>query len=266
MIMDLGLAGKRAIITGSTAGIGLAAAEQLAREGAHVVVNGRTPARVDAAVAQLRKTVPAAKVEGVAADLATAEGCAQLIRSVPEADVLVNNMGIFEPVAFEDISDAEWLRYFEVNVLSGIRLSRHYVKGMRARNFGRVVFVSSESGVQIPTEMIHYGMSKTAQLALTRGFAQALKQTGVTVNAVLPGPTLSEGVGGFLENLAKVEGKTVTDIEKGFFEHARPTSLLKRFIAPEEVANVVAFVCSREASAVTGAPIRAEGGVVLSIA
>ena len=182
-----------------------------------------------------------------------------------KVDILVNNAGWFEPKDAFEISDADWQKAFDVNVMSGVRLTRALAPHMREKGFGRIVFISSESGVQIPTEMIHYGMSKTAQLSLTRGFAQALAKTGVTVNAVLPGPTLSEGVGGFIENLAKAQGKTVAEVEKGFFEHARPTSLLKRFIDPEEVANVVAFVCSREASAINGAPIRAEGGVVMSM-
>jgi NAD(P)-dependent dehydrogenase (short-subunit alcohol dehydrogenase family) len=263
--MDLGLAGKRAIVTGSTAGIGLATAEVLAREGAHVVLNGRTPKRIDAALAELRKTVPSAKLEGVAADLATAEGCAQLIRSVPDADILVNNMGIFEPKAFEDISDAEWLRFFEANVLSGVRLSRHYIKGMRARNFGRVVFVSSESGVQIPTEMIHYGVTKTAQIAVARGLAESLVGTNVTVNSVLPGPTASEGVAGFVAQLAASQGKDLATVEREFFQQARPSSVIQRFATTQEVASMIAYVCSTAASATTGAAVRVDGGVIRAI-
>jgi NAD(P)-dependent dehydrogenase (short-subunit alcohol dehydrogenase family) len=263
--MDLGLAGKRAIVTGSTAGIGLATAELLVREGAQVVINGRTQKRIDAAIAQLRKAVPNAKVEGVPADLATAEGCAQLIRSVPDADILVNNMGIFEPKAFEEISDAEWLRFFEANVLSGVRLSRHYIKGMRARNFGRVVFVSSESGVQIPTEMIHYGVSKTAQIAVARGLAETLAGTNVTVNSVLPGPTASEGVAGFVAQLAAAQGKDLAVVEREFFQSARPSSVIQRFATTEEVASMIAYVCSTAASATTGAAMRVDGGVVRAI-
>jgi NAD(P)-dependent dehydrogenase (short-subunit alcohol dehydrogenase family) len=263
--MDLGLAGKRAIVTGSTVGIGFATAELLAREGAHVVVNGRTPQRVEAAVAKLRETVPAAKLEGVAADLATAAGCSHLVRSVPDADILVNNMGIFEPKAFEDIGDAEWLHFFEANVLSGVRLSRHYVKGMRARDFGRIVFVSSESAVQIPTEMIHYGMTKTAQLAVARGLAETLVGTGVTVNSVLPGPTASEGVATFVARLAAEQGKDFAAVEKEFFQHARPSSIIQRFATTSEVASMIAYVCSTAASATTGAALRVDGGVVRAI-
>jgi NAD(P)-dependent dehydrogenase (short-subunit alcohol dehydrogenase family) len=263
--MDLGLTGKRAIVTGSTAGIGFAVAEVLAREGANVVINGRTQARIDAALAQLRKAVPNAKIEGVAADVAIADGCGQLIRAVRDADILVNNMGIFEPKPFEEISDAEWLRFFEANVLSGVRLSRHYVKGMRARNFGRIVFVSSESGVQIPTEMIHYGVTKTAQIAVARGLAETLVGTNVTVNSVLPGPTASEGVGGFVAQLAASQGKDVATVEREFFQQARPSSVIQRFAKTEEVASMIAYVCSTAASATTGAALRVDGGVVRAI-
>lgn len=263
--MDLGLAGKRAIVTGSTAGIGFATAEVLAREGAHVIVNGRTAKRIDEALAKLRKAIPSAKVEGVAADLATAEGCAELLKRVPDADVLVNNMGIFEPKAFEEIPDAEWLRFFEANVLSGIRLSRHYVKGMRARNFGRIVFVSSESGVQIPTEMIHYGVTKTAQIAVARGLAETLVGSNVTVNSVLPGPTASEGVAGFVAQLAVTQGKDLAEVERDFFKQARPSSVIQRFAKTEEVASMIAYVCSAAASATTGAALRVDGGVIRAI-
>jgi len=263
--MDLGLAGKRALVTGSTAGIGLAAAEVLGREGAHVIINGRTPQRIDAALAKLRKAVPSAKFEGVAADVATADGCAQLIRSVQDADILVNNMGIFEPKAFEEISDGEWLRFFEANVLSGVRLSRHYVSGMRARNFGRIVFVSSESGVQIPTEMIHYGVTKTAQIAVARGLAETLVGTNVTVNSVLPGPTASEGVAGFVAQLAASQGKELAEVEREFFRQARPSSVIQRFATTEEVASMIAYVCSTAASATTGAALRVDGGVIRAI-
>jgi NAD(P)-dependent dehydrogenase (short-subunit alcohol dehydrogenase family) len=263
--MDLGLAGKRAIVTGSTAGIGFASAEVLGREGAHVIINGRTPQRIDAALAKLRKAVPSAKFEGVAADLATADGCAQLIRSVPDADILVNNMGIFEPKPFEEISDGEWLHFFEANVLSGVRLSRHYVSGMRARNFGRIVFVSSESGVQIPTEMIHYGVTKTAQIAVARGLAETLAGTNVTVNSVLPGPTASEGVAGFVAQLAASQGKELAEVEREFFRQARPSSVIQRFATTEEVASMIAYVCSTAASATTGAALRVDGGVIRAI-
>jgi NAD(P)-dependent dehydrogenase (short-subunit alcohol dehydrogenase family) len=263
--MDLGIRGKRALVTGSTAGIGFATARALAAEGAHVTLNGRTEARVKAAVTRLEGEVPGAQAEGIAADLATAAGCRTLTARLPDVDVLVNNLGIFEPKAFEEISDEDWSRFFETNVMSGIRLARHYVAGMRARNWGRVVFVSSESGVQIPTEMIHYGMTKTAQLAVSRGLAETLAGTGVTVNCVLPGPTSSEGVGGFVENLAKERGVDAATVEKEFFKTARPSSLLQRFATPEEVAAMIAYACSAQASATTGAALRVDGGVVRSI-
>jgi NAD(P)-dependent dehydrogenase (short-subunit alcohol dehydrogenase family) len=263
--MDLGIRAKRALISGSTAGIGYAAAVALAHEESVVYVNGRTEERVSAAVARLRSEVPGAEVFGIAADLGTADGCARLISELPEVDILVNNVGIFEPKSFEDIPDSDWLRFFEVNVLSGVRLSRHYVRGMRARNWGRIVFVSSESGLQIPAEMIHYGMTKTAQIAIARGLAETLAGTGVTVNSVLPGPTASEGVGGFLADLAKSRGVEVAQIEREFFATARPSSLLKRFETPAEIAAMIAYVCSVPAAATTGAALRVDGGVVRSI-
>jgi NAD(P)-dependent dehydrogenase (short-subunit alcohol dehydrogenase family) len=264
--MDLGLTNKQALVTGSTAGIGFATACSLAREGAQVTVNGRTAARVVWAVAQIKREVPGAKVNGIAADLATAKGCEELLGQLPEVDVLVNNVGIFEPKAFEEIPDADWLRFFEVNVLSGIRLSRHYVRGMRARNWGRIIFVSSESGLQIPTEMIHYGMTKTAQLAVARGLAETLAGTGVTVNSVLPGPTASEGVGTFVGQMAKDRGVDAATVEREFFATARPSSVLKRFATSEEVAAMITYVCGVPASATTGAALRVDGGVVRSIA
>ena len=264
--MQIDLKGLRALVTGSTAGIGEAIAARLAQNGAEVIVNGRTAERVSKAIAALQAKAPGARFHAAPGDVATAKGVDAILAAAGRVDILVNNAGWFEPKDAFEISDADWQKAFDVNVMSGVRLTRALAPHMRERGFGRIVFISSESALQIPTEMIHYGMSKTAQLALTRGFAQALAQTGVTVNAVLPGPTLSEGVGAFLENLAKSQGKTGAEIEKGFFEHARPTSLLKRFIDPEEVANVVAFVCSREAAAITGAPVRVDGGVLLSIA
>ncbi len=263
--MKLGLDGKLAIVTGSTAGIGFAAAQALAGEGARVMLNGRTQARVDAAIAELRKGAPGAEVRGVAADVSTAEGCARLTEACPEADVLVNNMGIFEPKRFEEISDGDWLRFFEANVLSGVRLARHYVRGMRARNWGRIVFVSSESGVQIPAEMIHYGVSKTAQIAVARGLAETLTGTNVTVNSVLPGPTASEGASRFVAEAAAATGKDAATLEREFFTTARPSSILKRFATPAEVASLIAYVCSDKASATTGAALRVDGGVVRAI-
>ena len=263
--MDLGIEGKGALVTGSTAGIGLAAAGALAREGARVVVNGRTDARVNQAVQELRAAVPGAEVEGVAADLGSAEGCAALVARVPAVDILVNNVGIFEPKPFEAIPDADWFRFFETNVLSGVRLSRHHLPGMRERNWGRVVFVSSESALQIPPEMIHYGMTKTAQLAIARGLAETLVGTNVTVNSVLPGPTASEGVGTFVADLATAEGTDTATVERNFFASARPSSILQRFATPDEVASMIAYVCSARASATTGAALRVDGGVVRAI-
>ena len=263
--MQIDLQGLRALVTGSTAGIGAAIAARLAQNGAEVIINGRTAERVTQAMAALQPKAPGARFHPAPGDVATAQGTAAVLAAAGEVDILVNNAGWFEPKDVFEISDDEWRKAFDTNVLSGVRLTRALAPRMREKGFGRIVFISSESGIQIPTEMIHYGTSKTAQLSVARGFAQALKQTGVTVNSVLPGPTLSEGVGGFLNNLARAQGKTVAEIEQSFFEHARPTSLLKRFIEPDEVADVVAFVCSREAAAITGAPIRVDGGVVLSI-
>ena len=264
--MDLQLTGKTALITGSTAGIGHAIAAALAREGANVVLNGRTQERVDAGIKSLRELVKnSGAVSGVAADLGTAEGFDILQRAVPDADILVNNLGIFEPKAFADITDADWQKFFEVNVMSGVRASRFYLPKMMAAKWGRIVFISSESAVNTPTEMVHYGFTKTAQLALSRGLAQTAAGSGVTVNTVMPGPTKSEGVGTFVEQMAKDKGISTAAMEKDFFEHARPSSLLKRFETVEEIADVVAFVCSPLASAVTGAAWRADGGVVSSI-
>ena len=263
--MDLQLQGKRALVTGSTAGIGLAIARGLAREGAGVIINGRTAQRVDQSVAALNKAGVSGKVEGLAADLGTADGTRTAIERFPEVDILVNNLGIFEAKPFEDIPDADWLRFFEVNLLSGVRLSRHYLPGMKKRNWGRIVFISSESAIQIPAEMIHYGMTKTAQLAIARGLAETTAGTNVTVNSILPGPTASEGVNTFVEELARDQKTTRREVEKQFFQNMRPTSLLKRMAEPEEVANLVTFVCSPLSSATNGAALRADGGVVRSI-
>lgn len=261
--MDLQLKGKRALVTGSTAGIGLAIATTLAAEGANVVVNGRTEARVEQAVQTIQKQTPAADVRGIAADLATAPGCQRLVALLPAVDILVNNLGIFEPKPFAEIPDGDWLRMFEANVLSGVRLSRHYLPKMLAAGWGRVIFISSESAVNIPAEMIHYGMTKTAQIAVARGLAEMTKGTAVTVNSVLPGPTRSEGVEMFLKQMAGA-GRSVDDVEKEFFKSIRPTSLLKRFEEPEEIAQVVAFVASPLAAAINGSAVRAEGGCVQS--
>jgi NAD(P)-dependent dehydrogenase (short-subunit alcohol dehydrogenase family) len=264
--MRIDLAGKRALVTGSTAGIGFAIARGLAEAGAGVVVNGRTAGRVATARDRLRELVPGAQIEGVAADAGSAEGAAELERQLPELDILVNNLGIFEPKGFFDIEDEDWRRFFEVNVLSGVRLARLHARGMAARGWGRIVFISSESGLQIPPEMIHYGMTKTAQLAVSRGLAETLAGTGVTVNAVLPGPTRSEGVGQFVAGLAREQGKSEAEVEQGFFETMRPTSLIRRFADVAEVANMVVYVCSPQASATTGAALRVDGGVVRAIA
>jgi NAD(P)-dependent dehydrogenase (short-subunit alcohol dehydrogenase family) len=263
--MQLGLASKRVLVTGSTAGIGHAAALAFAREGARVVVNGRTEARVAKARADILAAVPGADVAGVVADLATAAGADAVTRAFPDVDVLVNNVGVFEPKAFEDIPDADWLRFFETNVMSGVRLSRHYFPRMKAQNWGRIVFVSSESGVQIPGEMIHYGTTKTAQIALARGLAEISAGTRVTVNSVLPGPTLSEGVGQFVADLGRSRGVDAATAEREFFQNVRPSSLIKRFASAEEVANMIVYVASEAASATNGAALRVDGGVVRAI-
>jgi len=252
-------------VTGSTAGIGYAIAAALAREGATVVVNGRTAERVNRALAALKKEAPGSQVEGLAADLGSASGTEEAARRFPDLDILINNLGIFEPKPFETIPDEDWFRFFEVNVMSGVRLSRSYLKGMRDRNWGRIIFISSESGLQIPAEMIHYGMTKTAQLAVARGLAESVAGTAITVNSVLPGPTVSEGVGTFVDQMAAAQKISREAVEQEFFRHVRPTSLLRRFETPAEIASVVAFVASPLASAINGASIRAEGGVVRSI-
>lgn len=262
--MDLQLTGKKALVTGSTAGIGFATAQGLAREAASVVVNGRTRARVDAAVQSIRQAVPDADVTGVAADLAAAEGCALVSARVPFVDILVNNVGIFEPKPFEEIPDEDWMRFFETNVMSGVRVSRHYLPQMRGRNWGRIIFVSSESAVQIPAEMVHYGMTKAAQVAVARGIAETTAGTGVTVNSVLPGPTRSEGVATFVAEMAEQRGIDFTTMEREFFETARPSSLLRRFATVEEVANMIVYLSSPLASATNGAAVRVDGGVLRS--
>ncbi len=258
--MNIDLKGRTAVVSGSTAGIGLAIATGLAEAGATVVVNGRTDTRVQQAVDAVQHAAPGAQVSGIAADLATPEGVNYFITAAANADILVNNLGIFEPKPFADITDADWQRFFNANVMSGVRLSRHYLPGMVERGWGRVVFISSESGLNIPVEMIHYGMTKTAQLAISRGLAESVAGTGVTVNAVLPGPTLSEGVAGFLTAMGGD-----ADLEhagREFVAKYRSTSLIKRLATPREVANMVVYACSPQASATTGAALRVDGGVV----
>jgi NAD(P)-dependent dehydrogenase (short-subunit alcohol dehydrogenase family) len=260
--MDLGLNGKLALVTGSTAGIGHAIAATLAKEGARVIINGRKQAAVDAVVAALR--AKGADVLGFAGDLADAATAQALAKAHPGVEILVNNLGIYEPKAFEDIPDEDWRRFFEVNVLSGIRLSRLYLPAMKAANWGRIIFISSESGFQIPAEMIHYGMTKSAQIAVARGLAEEVAGTAITVNSVLPGPTKSRGVDEFVGALAKAEGVSFEAFEKKFFTEIRPTSLIKRFASTEEVASLVAYVASPLASATTGAALRVEGGIIKS--
>jgi len=261
--MQVELSGLRALVTGSTKGIGRAIALALAENGAEVAINGRKAADVNRAMAAIRAVLPEAQLVAAAGDVATAPGVAAVIKAAGDVDILVNNAGIFEIKDAFEIPDEDWERLFATNVLSGVRLTRHYGPRMRDKGFGRVVFISSESGVQIPTEMIHYGFTKSADLALMRGFAQALAASGVTVNAVLPGPTRTEGV----EAMFKSMGRSLDDpqVERDFIDGSRPSSVIKRLARPEEVAEVVAFLCSREASAITGSPVRVDGGIVMSI-
>lgn len=261
--MDLKLDGKLALVSGSTAGIGFAIARTLAQEGARVIVNGRTKAAVDEAVDRIRAETGGA-AEGEAGDLGDAGVAEELVRRRPGIDILVNNLGIFEPKPFEDIPDEDWRRFFEVNVLSGVRLARLVLPAMRKADWGRIVFISSESALQIPVEMIHYGVTKTAQIAVARGLAESVAGTGITVNSVLPGPTKSRGVGDFVDDMARAKGQAFEQVEAEFFEHVRPTSLIKRFSTPQEIASLVAYVVSPLASATTGAALRVDGGVVKS--
>lgn len=261
--MDLQLSGKLALVTGSTAGIGYAIAKTLAAEGADVIVNGRSQESVDEAVASLA-TEATGRLFGFAGDIATAEVADRLHDQYPDVEILINNLGIFEPVAFEDITDSDWRRFFEVNVLSGVRLARYYLPVMKQKDWGRIIFISSESGIQIPAEMIHYGMTKSAQISVARGLAEDVAGTGITVNSVLPGPTRSRGVTDFVEDMAEQQGQSLEQFETDFFKNVRPTSLIKRFASTDEVASIVCYLSSPLASATTGAAVRVDGGVVKS--
>jgi NAD(P)-dependent dehydrogenase (short-subunit alcohol dehydrogenase family) len=263
--VKIDLSNKTAIVTGSTAGIGFAIAKGLAESSASTVINGRTQAAVDEAIAALKSALPRAVVRGVAADLGTAEGCEALVQAEPACDILINNVGIYGPRDFFDIPDSEWARFFEVNVMSGVRLSRAYLPGMLKRDWGRVIFLSSESAINIPVDMIHYGVTKTANLAVSRGLAKLAAGTGVTVNAVLPGPTLSEGVGAMLKDAAEQAGQSIDEAAVAFVKGNRPSSIIRRAATPEEVANMVVYVASLQASATTGAALRVDGGVVDTI-
>ena len=265
--MDLQLDNKIAFISGSTAGNGFSTAKRFLLEGATVIINGRSQQGVDQAIAELSAAVPSAssRISGIPADFSKSEDVNRLIQSLPDIDILVNNAGIFEPKAFENIPDEDWFRFFEVNVMSGVRLARAFFSKMLAKNWGRIIFISSESAVFIPAEMIHYGMTKTAQIAVARGLAELTKGTGVTVNTILPGPTRSKGVGGFLDDLASHQGVGVDQVEKDFFNNMRPTSLISRFASTDEIADTIVYFCSPLAAATNGASIRAEGGLVRSI-
>jgi NAD(P)-dependent dehydrogenase (short-subunit alcohol dehydrogenase family) len=269
--MNIDLSGKTALVTGSTAGIGYAIAKGLAEAGAKVMLNGRKEASVKAAAARLADAVATGSgktigVRGIVADVSTAAGCDAVLAAAPEVDILVNNAGIFEPKEFADIPDEDWTRFFETNVMSGVRLSRAYLPGMLKRNWGRIIFISSESALNIPTEMIHYGTTKTAQLAIARGLAKLTRGTAVTVNSVLPGPTMSEGVETFVKDLARQNNQSEAEAAANFVKQHRPGSLLQRFASVEEIANIVVFVASKEAAVTNGAAIRAEGGIVDTIA
>ncbi|NMF63727.1 SDR family NAD(P)-dependent oxidoreductase [Brasilonema octagenarum] len=263
--MDLKLHGKSALVSGSTAGIGFAIAQGLAQEGVSVIITGRSSGRVEEAIAKIQHSNPQAKVSGVVGDLAKKEGASEVFQQVPHIDILINNLGVYEPKPFSDITDEDWFNIFEANVLSGVRLSRHYLPKMLEQDWGRIIFISSESAIQIPVEMIHYGMTKTAQLAIARGLAQSTIGTKVTVNSVLAGPTRSEGVEDFVAKMAKDRGISSEEVEADFFKNVRPTSLIKRFATIDEVAAMVVYLSSPIASATNGAAVRVDGGVVQSV-
>jgi NAD(P)-dependent dehydrogenase (short-subunit alcohol dehydrogenase family) len=260
--MDLKLAGRLALITGSTSGIGFAIAEGLAREGSRVIINGRSQQSVDDTIGRLKKALPEAIVEGIAANAASGAGADQILRRFPSVDVLVNNLGIYARKDFFEVQDDDWRHFFEVNVLSGVRFARLYAPAMVQRGWGRIIFISSESGLTIPTEMVHYGMTKTAQISIARGLAQALAGTGVTVNAVLPGPTRTDGMSEILRRESEKTGKTISDLERSFFVLSRPTSLIRRYAEPAEIANMVAYIAGEVSACTTGAAMRVEGGIV----
>jgi NAD(P)-dependent dehydrogenase (short-subunit alcohol dehydrogenase family) len=264
--MKIDLSGKTALVTGSTSGIGYAIAKGLALAGASVVVNGRTQAKVDKAATAITKAAPGSKVTGIAADVSTAAGCQTLAETLPDVDILINNAGIFEPKGFFDIPDEDWTRLFDINVMSGIRLSRAYMQGMLKRNWGRIVFIASESALMIPTEMIHYGVTKTAQLSVSRGLAELTRGTAVTVNAVMPGPTMTDGVETFVADLGRQNGQSPAEAAALFIKQHRPGSIIQRFASAEEIANMVIYVSSKEASATNGAALRVEGGLIQTIA
>ena len=263
--MNLELKGKKAFISGSTSGIGFATAKRMLLEDATVIINGRSATTINKAIDQLKKETGKEDISGIVADFSKTSEVDALLQQLPEVDILVNNAGIFEPKPFDKIPDEDWYNLFEVNVMSGVRLSRHYFPKMLKKNWGRIIFISSESGVFIPEEMIHYGVTKTAQLALSRGLAELTKGTDVTVNAVLPGPTKSQGAIDFINDLAKADNISTSEVEKNFFLKARPTSLLQRFASPDEVANMITYIASPLASATNGAALRVDGGVVRSI-
>jgi NAD(P)-dependent dehydrogenase (short-subunit alcohol dehydrogenase family) len=262
--MDLKIANKIALITGSTQGIGFATAKKLCQEGVNVIINGRTKEKVEIAVKKLKNEFPHLKIIGIEADLKDNEGCNKLISAIAHVDILINNLGIFEPKEFENISEKEWLHMFNVNVMSGVRLSQHYLSSMINQDWGRIIFISSESAIQIPKEMIHYGMTKTAQISVSRGIAELTKGTNVTSNSILVGPSKSEGVMTFINDLAKQNNQTPDELEKDFFEYVRPTSLIKRFADVEESANMIVYTASALSSATNGAILRVDGGVIQS--
>jgi len=263
--MKIDLSGKTAIVSGSTGGIGFAVIRGLAEAGANVVLNGRTPEAVDRAVAAIKQAGPAGYIRGVTSDLGTAAGCSALIKAAPQCDILVNNLGIYQHQGFFEIPDTEWTRFFETNVMSGVRLSRAYMPDMLDRDWGRIVFISSESALNIPPDMIHYGFTKTGVLAVARGLAKLAAGTGVTVNSVLPGPTLSDGVKAMLKESVEGTGQSIEQASVDFVKTRRPSSIVQRAILPEEVANMVIYAVSPQASATTGAALRVDGGVIDSI-